>query len=403
MAKISAISCILTFLLISSLNGQVAPDGQVDQEVKELARLKMRTDFGIPLLRLEFSNGVTGTFALDTGFDINIVDSEFAKQAELQVGAPKRELQPGGEIEMAVVPKFEFKLNDLRVEGLSAKAAPIAQLGSFIGLKLDGILGHPFIAKYVIHLKYEEGLAMIYPQEAKLDDGSWRGVSIRFVDNEVLVPFQIQQKGAKAFRSEIKLDTGSTSGLGFSLNFYEEAELEQSSGRHRSISGLGAGGTTEVREFVVDRVLFANQEYRSQLAGATMAEGGTERRTNAGTVGARFLAQQDLVLDYPHNRILLGPSYDESIGMPVDHSGIWVIEQEGNKVVFQVQGETPSERAGLQPGDIIESLNEVASSRLSLDRFVRELSAEPGTKLRLVINRQGDIIPVELTLEDLIQ
>ncbi len=390
----------------ASQGSKMATGATVEPEL--LARTAMRTDFGLPILELELDDGQVGRFILDTGFDVNIVDVDFARRIGLKMEQPRSELQPGGSVEMSRISEFSFRLGGFRVDGLEAQAAPISQLSSFVGLELHGILGHTFASRYVVCLNYDDGELLLYSPGVHFDSDGYRVVKIRLVQSEaifgkgeVLLPFSIQQQGDKEYSADIKLDTGSVSALGFSANFYEDADLQRSASRYLTSSGVGAGGKTEGRLFQIDSLKFGGLEYKRVPSGVTLEAAGTERRANAGTIGAAVLARQDLVLDYPHGRILLGRPYPASKGMPEDRSGMWLIEADGKKVVFQVCRPTPASEAGLLQGDVIAEVDGMDASQFTLDEMMRLFGGAIGETHGITFNRDDETQHATLVLRDL--
>jgi carboxyl-terminal processing protease len=67
--------------------------------------------------------------------------------------------------------------------------------------------------------------------------------------------------------------------------------------------------------------------------------------------------------------------------------GIEISEQSGvPKVISPIDG-TPASHAGLQPGDLIVSINGQSTQGMNLDKVVRLLRGEPGTKVTITIAR----------------
>ncbi|MCB9501603.1 MAG: PDZ domain-containing protein [Deferribacteres bacterium] len=383
---------ILFNLLIYSLSAK-------DPEL--LTQVKITTPLGLPLLHLNFANGKTGQFILDTGFDINVIDASFVRELHLKVENPQKVLQPGGYIEMGEIKEFSFQLGDIIVDKLGAQSAPLAQLAQFIGVKFHGILGHQFIERYILRLNYEDGDILVYSSNDEFPAEDYRVVPIRIVKGEVLMPFSIRQLRDKGYSAEIKLDTGSIDGIAFALNFYEDANLEKSAPNYLKTIGVGGGGTTIGRVFKIDLLNFASTQYRSLIAGVTIEAAGTERRENAGTMGAAILARQDLILDYAHERIMLGSVYEKPVGLPDDNSGLFIIEPEGKKVVFQVYENSPAIVAGLQSEDEILSVNDKDAAAYSLDEIYRVIRGDTGKSVKLTYKRNGVIKTTQLVLQDL--
>jgi carboxyl-terminal processing protease len=77
--------------------------------------------------------------------------------------------------------------------------------------------------------------------------------------------------------------------------------------------------------------------------------------------------------------------------------GIEISEQSGiPKVIAPIEG-TPAARAGLQPGDLIVSINGESAQDMNLDKVVRVLRGEPGTQVTITIVR-GTQEPFDVTI-----
>ncbi|TFZ01495.1 S41 family peptidase [Ramlibacter rhizophilus] len=83
--------------------------------------------------------------------------------------------------------------------------------------------------------------------------------------------------------------------------------------------------------------------------------------------------------------------------------GIEIAQEEGLvKVVSPIEG-SPAFRAGLQPGDLITKIDDVAVKGLTLSEAVKRMRGEPQTKVMLTIYRKDEsrTFPVTITREEI--
>jgi carboxyl-terminal processing protease len=79
--------------------------------------------------------------------------------------------------------------------------------------------------------------------------------------------------------------------------------------------------------------------------------------------------------------------------------GLEVTLEDGSiRVVAPLDG-TPAHDAGVLPGDRIIRLENTLVEGMSLDKAVRQMRGEPGTQIRLLIVREGEPEPFEITLK----
>jgi carboxyl-terminal processing protease len=69
--------------------------------------------------------------------------------------------------------------------------------------------------------------------------------------------------------------------------------------------------------------------------------------------------------------------------------GIQVAREEGSIKVISPIEDTPADRAGLKPGDIITHVDGKPVAGMQLSEAVRAMRGEPGTQIRLTVNRSG--------------
>ncbi len=79
--------------------------------------------------------------------------------------------------------------------------------------------------------------------------------------------------------------------------------------------------------------------------------------------------------------------------------GIEVGMEDGFVKVIAPIDDTPAQRAGLKPGDLIIRLDDNPVKGLSLDEAVNKMRGKPGTKVTLTIMREGNDTPFKVTLE----
>ncbi len=102
----------------------------------------------------------------------------------------------------------------------------------------------------------------------------------------------------------------------------------------------------------------------------------------------------------PHSDYMDEQEYRESqsnISGEFGGLGIEISEQGGvPKVIAPIDG-TPAARAGLQPGDLIVSINGESAQGMNLDKVVRVLRGKPGTNVPITIAR-GNKEPFDVTI-----
>lgn len=104
----------------------------------------------------------------------------------------------------------------------------------------------------------------------------------------------------------------------------------------------------------------------------------------------------------PHSSYLNKEEYNElQVGTSGEFGGLGIevgMEDGFVKVITPID-DTPAQRAGLQPGDLIMRLDDQAVKGMSLDDAVKKMRGKPGTSILLTVLRKGKEKPLEFTLE----
>lgn len=79
--------------------------------------------------------------------------------------------------------------------------------------------------------------------------------------------------------------------------------------------------------------------------------------------------------------------------------GLEVGREDGFVKVIAPIDDTPAERAGLQPGDLIIRVDGESTKGMELNEAVRRMRGEPGTKIELTVVREGQDAPFGVSLK----
>ena len=91
--------------------------------------------------------------------------------------------------------------------------------------------------------------------------------------------------------------------------------------------------------------------------------------------------------------------FREDIGGQFSGIGVEIVEKNNLPTVVAPLSETPAEKAGIKPGDIILEVDGVKTSDIGFDETINRIRGSEGTKVKLKIAREGaaDTIDFEIT------
>lgn len=277
-------------------------------------RLPAHLDEGKVIVRLTI-NGRGLDFALDSGADGIVLDSEVAKELGIKTFGKSIQTTAGSyEATQAVIP--EIGVGPVTMHNTFIDCLPFNQRLGF-GTKIVGLLGFDFIANAVVSIDYEHGIVTASPPDtfvaplagielgATLDDG---------------VPYVVAQVGS-AVGDHFILDTGSDDVMIFSAFADAHPDDVADEGLGRSINAMlpflsarGVGGEIPETLTQVASYQFGTVTFDDFLVSRTHGHTAFEGEDQDGLVGYEVLRYFTVTLDYRNGTIYLKPgSYLEKL------------------------------------------------------------------------------------------
>ena len=198
------------------------------------------------------------------------------------------------------------------------------------------------------------------------------------------------------------LDTGATKSVLFEPAFSESVGAARD---WRSLKGLIAPtllGTNAARLVLAPMVELESSDARGALRrtdvdcaavetpiGATISN--AVERPVSGLLGYSFIKGGCLGLDFTNGVAWVDPAIHARAPRPYEYSQVGIqLERSGERVlVLGVAEGSPAEQAGIRAGDELRSLGGHMVSPGDITRLAAALEGRPGTKVRLVLMRDG--------------
>jgi hypothetical protein len=353
-------------------------------------------------------------FMLDTGVGSAIItDPSLATALGLHRGQPYRVVGAGGEsIGLLAHEIYGVRLSaghivapNLRVLALSED---VLNLSGYVGVPIHGILGSELFRSFVVGVEPESHrLVLTAPSHYQAPGGrSWTSLPLTIIANKAYLDLPVQLSDSLELPLRVVLDTGA--GHALSLEAGSTPQLKVPRKHLRSELGRGLTGFIQGS---IGRVAGLKLG-RYRLPGVLTSfpdSGEVHVRTPVprnGNVGFELLKRFSLVIDYPHQRLLLRPN--GQYGEPFEHdmSGVDIIAAGPDfrrYLLLHVVPGSPAELAGLRDNDELISINFVPVHTLSLTQLSRLFHSSDGRVLLLVLHREGKgLVTATLRLKRLI-
>jgi hypothetical protein len=346
----------------------------------------------------------TGTFILDSGAGVSVIDSAFAASAGVDLSKKGVSAKTGQEFLFAG--NISFDLPGVSISGLDLRAMDISQLSLFTGHRIDGVIGYELFSNMVVEVDYAGSHMSFYDPSTFRYQGHGEKLPVTFANNWPVVEVVFSQDNGKTLKGKVLIDTGSMTPV--SLNSAGFCEQTIPNPISVGIMGTANGGCLGR----IASVTLGNVQVKNVWAGLPLTNTIEESNpineavadAGIGLIGGPLLNRFTLIFDYSRGSIVFEPnkylkwSFDpELLGAAILATG----EDFQKFQVLTVAKGTPAESAGLKPGDEIIGVDQYSASQLKL-WTLRQLFRKSGQTYSVNLRRNGEELKVPVTLNKLI-
>lgn len=415
--RFSAISWLLIFVLWTALEvtgtasamGQAPPPPPSYHFASGDAALKIPVELianGLVFVRAKI-NGHPGWFILDNASQGFTVDREYARQIALKSTSSGTARGGGANtIDVGVIHDIQISLPGLDLTHRSLVAIELKALEPSVGHEVDGIIGSRLFDDFVVDVDYEHRLLSIYsPKEYKPSEKAMPfsvcidSHGFPFLEATIALP------GTESIAGSFLIDGGANTYADVYKPFADAHRIPPSTMKLLDDPGTSTGGTTQSRDGRADRISIGQYFVKDvPLTFAQDTEGLMASQDYAGLIGTEFLQRFTVVFDNPGKRLWLTPNSSYGAPAAYDESGLR-IRAEGpgfhKFVIGRIVSKSAATDAGIQAGDVIESIDNRPAKTLSLTE-VRQMLAQSKARRSMGIIRGNSRLRVTLQLHPLL-
>lgn len=350
-------------------------------------------------------------FLLDTGVSTTLITSAaLADSLHLRHGERFRVVGAGG----ADSGLLAYQTDSVRLTlgGVEAPhLSPLVletdalNLSGYVGVPIYGIMGSELFRSFVVALRPEESVMVLHdPATFRAPRGrQWSSLPISLEKGKAYFYAPVQLTDSLTLTLKLVLDTGAS----HALSLETDSDPRLVGPARRLPAELGQGLTGTVRGYLgrVAALHLGRYRLRSVLTSYPNAAD-VYRRVDVprnGNVGYELLKRFSLVVDYPHQRLLLRPNLRLQEPFEHDMCGIDLLATGPDYrryLVLSVVPDSPAHQAGVERDEEVVSINFLPANFFTLTQLSRMLRAEDGRMLYLVLRRpNGDLHTVSMHLK----
>jgi PDZ domain/Aspartyl protease len=347
-------------------------------------------------------NDHPGWFIVDNGTQGFVVDRDYARHNSLQSSGSAVTREVGSDARQAgMVQDVHISLPGLELTHRNLVLIELKSVEPAVGHAVDGIIGSRLFDDFVVVVDYEHHWLSVYAPNNYRPTGSEKVLPVRvdqhgfqYIDASIALP------GAAPVAGSFLIDGGA--------NYYANIYKPFSDAHHippSTMKLLVEPGMSPSRDGRADRIDIRPYSVKNPpITFAQDTEGLMAAKDYPGLVGAKFLERFTVVFDSPGKRILLTPNGSYGTPAEYDESGLRIRAEDPGFhkfVVGRVLPSSPAAEAGIEPGDIIESLDARSAQDMTLTQL-RSMLSRPKARYSVGILRGNSRLRIDLQLRPLL-
>ena len=366
---------------------------------------ELRGDYA--LVRVEV-NGHPTLLILDTGSGALVLDSAFARLAEVEWSRFMHGTAVGsGNTSVRIGNARSVRVGTAALSNVRVASVDIHDVQTRVGYDVQGALGYELFESYVVAIDYQAKTMTLHEPAEFQYTGSGVVVPLTFEHRLPVINASVVTRTRGTIPARLHLDLGSAAyALRLSSGFVTRYGIAHDTTTVAGIFGTGVGGTLEGQLLRIPQLRIGKLEINRPSTALSSAKEGAFGMNAAtdGTIGVPVMRRSRLIIDYPHSRAILEPQKNFSLPDSIDASGLTLRREIGAdapiEVAYVAKG-SAGDAAGIQPGDELLSIDG-ANVGSPNPQSARDLLRSAGKTRQLVLRRGTDTLRVSLHLRMII-
>lgn len=301
----------------------------------------------------------------------------------------------------------------LGFRGFTGKGQTILALGedflelkNFMGIDVHGIIGYELFNRYIIEIDYDNLLMTFYEPDSYTPERRYQVLDMPIIGSKPYVKASVRQKNNTRVSGLFLLDTGAS--LAVSLDQEADSSIYLPEPNVNVSLGRAIGGDLEGFLSRSQAFNLGDLEFREVLtsypdAGEYYDLLKVEGRI--GSIGGNIFARSKVVFDYFSQKLYIAKGKEYKRKFEYNMSGI-EFKAAGNDlrtfIVTSVLEDSPADRAGIQVGDRVISVNGTQARYFNLSQLAALMRSREGRRIRIRLQREEDIFNLNFRLRRII-
>ena len=278
------------------------------------------------------------------------------------------------------------------------------ELSNYLGTQVHGILGYEIFSRFIVKIDFSKKIvSLIHPKKFNRKR-KFTSIPITIEDTKPYISTEVTQYNGKKVPMKLLIDSGASHGLWLEPN--ADTVIAIPNKTINSNIGRGLGGDLTGKVGRVNKLAFGGFEFREVIAIYPDSHHVDSTKVSSifrhGALGGEILSRFTVIFDYSSEMLYLKKNVAYKKAFEYNMSGL-VIKAIGSKLekfkIVEVREGSPAQKAGVQSGDFVLSINNHQVDDLSLQIVIGMFNSRPNKTLRLKLQREGKQIFKKFKLE----
>lgn len=332
-------------------------------------------------------------FVFDTGSGGISLDSVTAQSLKLKLAMSDKTIRGiAGMKTVEFAYNHSLKFPGLVTEHLDFHINDYDLLTSVYGIKIDGIIGFSFLRRYIVLIDYDKQMIEVYtPGTFKYPRGGYM-----LKPDFSTLPMQMAYvSDEKEIHGRFIFDTGAGLSFLLSKDFVEDSAFLKKKRKFYATQAEGLGGKKQMEITVIKSVKVGPYKFRKVPVHVFEDDFNvTSYPLLGGLIGNDVMRRFNVILNYPEKSIYIKPNSHFTESFDYSYTGLGIYQLEGEIRVIDIIKDSPGDKAGFKPGDIIFSVESNFSKNI---QAYKNLFQNTLGKVKVIVFRNN--MPLVLTLD----
>lgn len=329
---------------------------------------------------------------IDTGLSFSMLfDTEkvrsmaFERDYELPIfGWGNDESSVGYKTEVA-----EINIGPVSVSNFSFAVVPVSQSQYFSSeqeMIFDGVIGNDFLQHFAWVFDYQAEQVTISNIPLTQNPASTT-LGFETGSRKISIPVTLDFGDQNQSEIDVKIDTGSRHYLKINTAYVENREIQLPEPLVEA-ADFGLSGKAAHQRFRLPKLSIGDLELEGVKTNLIFAED----EDDLNVIGSALFAHYRVSIDYLNQTISFTPYSEQPFSSRFNLSGLELREQtDGSFIVRNVASGFPTEGSPIAVGDVIESMNDITTNKISTSNWL-DIANTPGELKLCIRDKQCHLI-----------